>query len=79
MGKQAVFLIGVGVHGMPALFTPASQARCDDGPSSAFTKLLVPVIPDRVPVRLSTRSLTFVPLDDSAEKWNRNFLREDVL
>ena len=64
---------------MPALFTPASQARSPDGPSSDFTKLLVPVIPDLVPVRLSTRSLTLAPLDESAEKWNRNFLRDDML
>ena len=35
-------------------------------------------IPDLVHVRLSTRSLTLAPSDESAEKWNRNFLREDV-
>ena len=49
--NKLFFLIDVGVHGMPALFTPASQARSADDPSSDFAKLLVLVIPDLVLVR----------------------------
>ena len=77
--NKLFYLIDVGVPGMPALYTPASQARSMDSSVSDTTKLLVPVIPDLVPVRLSTRSLTIAPLDDTAPKWSRNFLREDIL
>ena len=44
-------LIDVGVPGMPALCTPASQARSMERSGDDYTKLLVPVIPDLVPVR----------------------------
>ena len=77
--NKLFFLIDVGVPGMPALFTPSSQARNTDSAKLDCTKLLVPVIPDLVPVRLSTRSLTLAPLDETAPKWSRNFLREDIL
>ena len=77
--NKLFYLIDVGVPGMPALYTPASQARSVDSTIADTTKLLVPVIPDLVPVRLSTRSLTLAPLDDTAPKWSRNFLREDIL
>jgi hypothetical protein len=73
------YLIDVGVPGMPALYTPASQARSMERSGDDYTKLLVPVIPDLVPVRLSTRSLTLAPLDENAPKWSRNLLREDIL
>ena len=77
--NKLFFLIDVGVPGMPALFTPSSQARNTDSSKIDCTKLLVPVIPDLVPVRLSTRSLTLAPQDETAPKWSRNFLREDIL
>ena len=67
------YLIDVGVPGMPALYTPASQARSMERSGDDYTKLLVPVIPDLVPVGLSTRSLTLAPLDENAPKWSRNF------
>ena len=74
------FLVDVGVPGMPALYTPSSQARLmhDDAANDA-TKLLVPVLPDLTKVRLSTRSLSSTPFDDSAPACSRSFLRDDVL
>ena len=73
------FLIDVGVPGMPALYTPSSQARDVGSPDDDRTKLLVPVIPDLTPVRISTRSLTVAPYDPDAPIWDRAFLREDIL
>ena len=77
--NKMFYLIDVGVPGMPALYTSASQARSIDSTVSDTTKPLVPVIPDLVPILLSTRSLTLAPLDDTAPKWSRNSLREDIL
>lgn len=74
--NKMFYLINVGVPGMPALFTPSSQARAHDGDN---TKLLVPVIPDMAPIRISTRSMTVAPFDYDAPEWDRNFLREDLL
>ena len=73
------YLIDVGVPGMSALYTLESQARSMERSGDDCTKLLVPVIPDLVPVRLSTRSLTLAPLDETAPKWSQNFLREKIL
>ena len=74
------FLIDVGVPGMPALFTPSSQARLmhADPPVDA-TRLLVPVIPNLPKVRLSTRSISSTPFDDSVPSWSQAFLRQDIL
>ena len=78
--NKMFFLVDVGVPGMPALYTPSSQARLvhGDSPTDA-TKLLVPVIPDLAQVRLSTRSLSSTPFDESAPACSRVFLRDDVL
>jgi hypothetical protein len=65
------YLIDVGVPGMPALYTPASQARSMERSGDDYTKLLVPVIPDLVPIRLNTRPLTLAPLDENSPIWSR--------
>ena len=53
------FLVDVGVPGMPALYTPSSQARLmHGGAANDVTKLLVPVLSDLTKARLSTRSLS---------------------
>ena len=77
--NRPLYLIDLGVPGMPAFYTPASQARSVDSTVADTTKLLVPIIPDLVLVRLSTRSLTLAPLDNTAPKWSCNFLRENIL
>ena len=78
--NKMFFLVDVGVPGMPALYTPSSQARLvhGDSPTDA-TKLLVPVIPDLAKIRLSTRSLSSTPFDESAPACSRVFLRDDIL
>ena len=77
--NRIFYLTDVGVPGLLAFYTPSSQARTADSAVTDKTTFLVPVIPDLAPVRISTRSLTLAPLDDTAPKWSRNFLREEIL